>query len=86
MKFLFIIRCVKSNIVGTPSHIFVKVMCRNYLPWEFAAAIFCGFLPREFAAAICRGFLPWLFAVGIGRSYLPKQFAVRICGGFVLCM
>ena len=55
MKLLFIIGCVKSNIVDTPSHM---VIGRGYLPQEFAAAICRGFLPWEFVAAICRGVLP----------------------------
>ena len=41
MELLFIIRCVKNNIVGTPSHVFVIVICRGYLPQEFGADI-CG--------------------------------------------
>ena len=65
MKLLFIIRCVKSNNVGTPSHIFVIVICRGYLPQEFAAAICRKNLPQLFAVAICRGYLPWLFVVGL---------------------
>ena len=65
MKLPFTIRCVKSNIVGTPLHIFVKVICRDYFPWEFAAVICLGFLPLEFAAAICRENLLWLFPVGL---------------------
>ena len=52
MKLLFVIRCVKSNIAGTPSHIFVMAICR-------------GVLPGEFAVAICRGNSPQLFAVGL---------------------
>ena len=58
MKLLFIKRCVKSNIVGTPSHIFVTVICCGYLPQEFAAAICRG----VFAVRICRSYLPWEFA------------------------
>ena len=58
MKLLFIIRYVKSNIVSTPSHIFVMVIC-------------LGYLPQLFAVGICRSYLPWLFAVRICRDYLP---------------
>ena len=70
MKLLFIIRCVKGNTVGTPSHIFVMVICRDYLPQDFTAAICRGFLQWEFAAVFCRGNVPQLFAVAICRGYL----------------
>ena len=81
-KLLFIIRCVKSNIAGTPSHIFVMVICRGYLPQEFAAAICRRNLPQLFAVAFCRGNLPQLFAVAICRENLPWLFAV---GLFCVC-
>ena len=82
MKLLFIIRCVKSNIAGTPSHVFVMVIWRSYLPWEFAVAICCGNLPQLFALAFCRGNLPQLFVVAICRKNLPWLFAV---GLFCVC-
>ena len=69
----FIIRCAKSNIVGTPSYIFVKVICRGFLRWEIAAAI-------------CRGNLEQLFILRICRRNLRQLIAVRICRGSVLCM
>ena len=65
MKLLLIIRYVKSNIAGTPSHIFLMVICYCYLLQEFAAPIYRRNLPQLFAVAICRGFLPWEFAAAI---------------------
>ena len=87
MKFLFIIRHAKSNIVDTPSHIFIKIIPRDYLPREFTVAICCGDFPWESAAAIFRGFfpvgLPWEFATAICRWYLPLAFVVRSCRGYL---
>ena len=66
MELLSILRCVKSNTVGTSSHIFVIVIClgicRNYLRCEL------------FAVRMCRAYLPWVCFV-----YVCKQtfFCVR---------
>ena len=56
MKLLFITRCVKSNIAGTPLHIFVTV-------------IYYGYLPQELAAAICRSYLPWVCFVYVSKPF-----------------
>ena len=74
MKLLFIIRCVKSNIADTPSHIFVMVICRGNLPQLFAVAISRGNLPQLIAVAICCENLPWLFAVGLFCVYISKRY------------
>ena len=76
MKLLYIIKCVKCNIVDIPSHIFVMVIFRGYLPWEFAAAICRGYLPWEFAAAICHGYLPGFFLVYVSKPFfcVSKSF------------
>ena len=90
IKLLFIIRCVKSNIIGTPSHIFVMVICCGYLPLEFAGAICCRNLPQLFAVAFCRenlsqlfavAFLPWEFAAAIYLRRWPQLFAFAFCRG-----
>ena len=83
MKLPFIIRCFECNILGTPSHIFVKVICHCYLSWVFAAAICRGNLPWLFAVGICCSYLPWLFPVRIYRSYLPWLSTVGICCSYL---
>ena len=72
MKLPFTIRCVKSNIVGTPLHIFVKVICRDYFPWEFAAVLaFCRWnSPQLFAVRICCGYFPWVCFVHVSKPFL----------------
>ena len=84
MKLLFTTTCVKSNIVGTPSHIFVMIICRSYLRLEFARAICRGFLPwnlpQLFAMVIFCGSLPWELTAAICRGNLPQLFAVAFCG------
>ena len=65
MKLLFIIRCVKSNIAGTPSHIFVMTVCRDSLPQLFVVGICRSYLSWEFTVDICRGNVLQLFAVGL---------------------
>ena len=65
MKLLFIIRCVKNNIFGTPSHIFVMVICHGYLPQLFAFAFFRGNLSYLSYVGFYCGNLPQLFAVGL---------------------
>ena len=76
MKPLFIIRCVKSNIVGTPSNIFVTVLCRGYLPQEFAAAIGRRNLSKLFVAGICRSYLQWVYFVYVSKPFfcVSKSF------------
>ena len=76
MKLLFIIRCVKCDIVGTPSHIFVIVICRGFLPGKFAKAICRGNLSQLFAVRICRGYLSWVCFVYLSKlfSCLSKSF------------
>ena len=65
MKLLFIIRCVKSNIAGTPSHIFAMTVCRDSLPQLFVVGICRSYLSWEFTVDICRGNVLQLFAVGL---------------------
>ena len=79
--------CVKSKIVGTPSHI--QCIYNGYLPWLFAVWICRNHLPWEFAAAVRRGFLPWafkdlllLFTIGICRKNLPWDCFVYVCKPF----
>ena len=60
MKLLFT-RYLKTNVFGTPSHIFVMVICRGYLPQEFVV---------EFTTAICRAFLPLELVVAICREFV----------------
>ena len=75
MKLLFVIRCVKSNIAGTPSHIFVMAICRGVLPWEFAVAICRGNLPQLFAVEICHSYLLWVCFVYVSKPFcLSKSF------------
>ena len=82
MKLLFIIRHAKTNIVDTSSHIFIKIISRDYLPREFTVAICRGNFPWESAAAVFRGFspvgLPWEFAAAICRKKLWWIFAVSL--------
>ena len=73
MKLLFIIRCVKSNIAGTSSHIFVMVICRGYLPQEFGAVICRGNLPQLFAVRIQRGYLPWVCFVYVSKPFFCES-------------
>ena len=76
MKLLFIIRCVKSNIVGPPSHIFVMAFCRSYLPWKCAVAICRGNLPQRLAVGICCSYLPWVCFVYVNKPFfcVSKSF------------
>ena len=60
MKPLFTTKCVKSNIVGTPSHIFLMVICRSYFP---------GNLPQLFTVAICREYLPRVCFVYVSKPF-----------------
>ena len=71
--------CWHSFTVAT--HLPWLVICSENLPWLFAAAICCGYLPWGFGVATCRDNLLQLFAVSIWRSYLPWKFAAAICCG-----
>ena len=63
--------CVKFSYTedySTPSstlHVpeFAAGICRENLPWLFAARIGRRNLPRKFAAEICRGYLRWVFCI-----------------------
>ena len=75
--FLFIFTCEPLrhrcySIQSSALHIqeFSVEICRENLPWLFAARTCRGYLPREFAAGVCRGYLPWLFAVCICNQIL----------------
>ena len=88
--FLFIFTCeaLPHRGYSTQSsdlHIqeFAVGICRENSPWEFAARICRGYLPREFAVGICRKNLPCLFAAGIFRGYLLREFAAEICRGYL---
>ena len=58
MKLAFVIRFFKSDIVGTPWHIFVMAIWRGNLPKQFVVAFLLG----EFAVAICCGFVLCIYA------------------------
>ena len=88
--FLFIFTCeaLPHRGYSTQSsdlHIqeFAVGICRENSPWEFAARICRGYLPREFAVGICCKNLPCLFAAGIFRGYLLREFAAEICRGYL---
>ena len=60
---------------------FAVAICRRILPWEFAAGICRGYLPREFAVWIWHRNLPWLYAVGICSGFfvfVSKSFFVYV--------
>ena len=79
--FLKCLKCVKSNIVGTRSHIFVMLICRGF----FAVVIWRSCLPWRFAVWICRSYLPWELTVAIYRNYFPWEFAETICRSLFVC-
>ena len=70
MKLLFNIRCVKSNIAGTPMHIFVTVICYGYLLQELAADTCCSYLPWVCFVYISKPF----FCVGKSFFFVSKCF------------
>ena len=72
MMLLFTTTHVKSNTVGTPSHILVIVIFRSYFGRNF---------PQLFAVRICRSCFPLLFVVAIYRGNQQHLPTVAICLG-----
>ena len=81
---IFIIICVKSDIVDTPSQILVMIIYRGNMPWLFAVGICHNYLVWLFTVGICLGDLPQLFAVRIYRGYLPWVCFVYVKKPFFL--
>ena len=82
MTLLFIIRFVKSNTVGAPSHIFVMAICRRNSPQLFTVWIYRGVLPQLFAVRICCGFVlcMWakpFFCVSKSFFFVNKSFLIE---------
>ena len=79
MKLRFIATCVRSNLLGIFQY-FCNVF--NYFYRLYTARIFRDYLPWEFDAAVCRGFWPQLFVVAICRENWSSLSAV---GSFCVC-
>ena len=78
--FLFIFTCEPLrhrcySIQSSALHIqeFSVEICRENLPWLFAARICRRSLPWLFAVAICRGYLPFVFVIKSFFVYVSKS-------------
>ena len=88
MKLLFSLRCIKYNIVDTPSHTFVMFFCRGLL-LELAVAICRENLPQRFALAICPSYLfcasKQTFSLCEQMLFLCKQIFFNWKKTFFIC-